>query len=185
MRTFLAIEISQEAKSAIAELQNRLRDADADVSWTRPDNIHLTLKFLGEVSESLIADVARVCLECAANCRSLSVTLSGVGAFPDFRQPRVLWVGLGGDLDALVQLQKELDEGLSRIGFERDRKPFRAHLTMGRVKSRRNTRALMAIAKEYELAPIAFKVNEVVLMQSQLHPAGSRYTRLATAPLQK
>lgn len=184
MRTFVAIEISHEAKSVIAELQNKLRDADGDVSWTRPDNIHLTLKFLGEISESLIADSARVCLECATASNSLDLHLSSVGAFPDSRQPRVLWVGLGGDLDPLVQLQKDLDERLSRIGFEREPKPFRAHLTMGRVKSRRNSRALMAIAKDYRLPPSPFRVTEIVLMRSQLHPAGSRYTRLANAALQ-
>lgn len=185
MRIFVAIEISEDAKSVIAGLQNKLRDADADASWTRPENIHLTLKFLGEVSESLIAEVAKVCLKCAADFHYLDFTLSGVGAFPDPRQPRILWVGLRGDLGPLVQLQKELDEGLSRIGFEPDRKPFSAHLTMGRVKSRRNSRALMAAANDYQLAPIAFSVSEIVLMRSQLHPAGSRYTRLASAALQK
>ena len=185
MRAFVAIEISQDAKSVIAELQNDLRSADADVSWTRPENIHLTMKFLGEVSEILIADVARVCATCAADSHSLALTLNGVGAFPDSNQPRVLWVGLGGDVGPLVQLQKELDEGLSRIGFERERKPFHAHLTMGRVKSMRNVRALMAIAKDYQLPPTSLRLSEIVLMQSQLHRGGSRYTRLANAALQK
>jgi len=185
VRTFVAIEISQAAKSVIAELQNELRDADADVSWTRPENIHLTLKFLGEVSESLIAEVAKVCVTCAADSPPLALTLNGVGAFPDSRQPRVVWVGLEGDVDPLLQLQRELDEGLSRLGFERERKPFHAHLTMGRVKSMRNSRALMALAKDYQLPPTSLSVSEIVLMQSQLHPAGSRYTRLANAALQK
>lgn len=185
MRTFVAIEISQEAKSVIAELQNKLRVADADVSWTRPENIHLTLKFLGEVSENLIADAARVCEESASGSNSLNLNLSSVGAFPDFRQPRVLWVGLGGDIDPLVQLQKKLDEGLSRIGFGRDGKPFRAHLTMGRVKSRRNSRELRELANHYRLAPSPFSVTEIVLVRSQLHPEGSRYTRLASATLQE
>ena len=75
-------------------MQDRLREADADVSWTRPDNIHLTLKFLGEVSETLIADIASVCAKAAADSQSLAFTLSGAGVFPDTRQPRVLWVGL-------------------------------------------------------------------------------------------
>ncbi len=185
MRTFVAIEISPDAKSVIAELQKKLREADADVSWTRPGNIHLTLKFLGEVKETLIADIARVCIKCAADFHCLDLRLSDVGAFPDFRQPRVLWVGLEGDLETLRQLQKQVDEGLSRLGFEPERKPFRAHLTIGRVKSRRNTRDLMAIAKDYQLEAAPFKVSEIVVMQSQLHPAGSRYTPLAVAVLQK
>jgi RNA 2',3'-cyclic 3'-phosphodiesterase len=185
VRTFVAIEISQDTKSVIAELQDKLREAEADVSWTRPDNIHLTLKFLGEVSEVLIADIARVCQECAADSPSLAFTLNGAGVFPDMRQPRVLWVGLGGDVGPLVQLQTQLDEKLSAIGFERERKPFRAHLTMGRVKSKRNSDALMTMLKESEPAPMAFNVTEIALIRSQLHPAGSRYTRLASAALQK
>ena len=183
MRAFIAIEISQEAKSAIAELQNKLREADADVSWTRPENIHLTLKFLGEVSESLVTDIAAICVECADGSHLFELILKGTGAFPDSRQPRVLWVGLEGDLAELTRLQRNLDEALTRLGFERDGKPFRAHLTIGRIKSRRNSRSLMALAKDYTLAPLAFKASELVLKQSQLHPAGSKYSRLSGAAL--
>ena len=85
----------------------------------------------------------------------------------------------------LLELQKRLDESLSSIGFERERRPFKAHLTMGRVKSNRNSRALMTMLKECEPVPLAFNVSEIVLIRSELHPAGSRYTQLASATLQK
>ena len=185
MRTFVAIEISEEARSEIASLQDRLREANAEISWTRSENIHLSLKFLGEVSDRLLVDLASACTAAAAKFPSFKLSLDGAGAFPDFRQPRVLWVGLGGELPVLVQLQDNLDEELSKIGFERNKKPFRAHLTIGRVRSGRNLRALTSLAKNISLARIEFDARQLVLMRSELHPAGSKYTRLAEAALLK
>jgi 2'-5' RNA ligase len=181
MRTFIAIEIPAEIKTALSGLQTELRRAGADVSWTKPENIHLTLKFLGEIEEKLINEIERTCIETAAEFQPFTLDLSGAGVFPNARQPRVLWVGLAGEIEKAVEIQRRLDERLAAIGFDREEKSFRPHLTIGRVKSNRKTRELLALTRSYQLPRLAFEVKEIVVMKSELHPAGARYTSLARA----
>ncbi len=181
MRTFIAIEIPAEIKTAISELQTELRRAGADVSWTKPESIHLTLKFLGEIEERLINEIERTCVDVAAEFQPFTLDLNGTGVFPNARQPRVLWVGLAGEIEKAVEIQRRLDERLMAIGFEREEKPFHPHLTIGRVKSNRKTRELLALADSYQLPKLAFDVKEIVVMRSELLPAGARYTSLARA----
>lgn len=181
MRTFVAIEIPSEVRAAISALQSELRGADSDVSWTRPEIVHLTLKFLGEIEESRIPEIQRACESIGQKSSPFRLVLNGPGAFPDSRRPRVLWVGLSGETAQLIQLQVSLEEGLSKVGFARDEKPFLPHLTIGRVRSNRNTRALMSLARKYDLPALSFVASEIELMRSQLHPTGARHTCLAKA----
>jgi len=183
MRTFIAIELPEEIKAEIAALQNDLRRARAEVSWTKPENIHLTLKFLGEVEEQLLAQVERACVEAAQTAAPFSLSLSGTGAFPGAKQPRVLWVGLTGGIEEARRLQSQLDERLSSIGFEKEERPFRPHLTIGRVKSPKGIPGLISRAEAYRLPALTFIARELVVIRSQLHPAGARYTPLVRAPL--
>jgi len=184
MRTFIAIEIPSEVKSALAALQDDLRRAGADVSWTRPENIHLTLRFLGEVDERRIVEVEKVCVASAAELQPFTLSLNDTGVFPNARRPRVLWAGLAGAIEEAVEIWRRLNDGLALIGFEREEKDFRPHLTIGRVKSNRNTRELLALAGARRIPALSFVVTEIVLMKSELHPAGARYTPMAKAPLQ-
>jgi 2'-5' RNA ligase len=181
MRTFIAIEIPAEIKTALSGLQTELRRAGADVSWTKPENIHLTLKFLGEIEEKLVGEIERVCVEISAQFQPFALDLNRTGVFPNARQPRVLWAGLSGEIEKAVEIQRRLDERLMTIGFDREEKSFRPHLTIGRVKSNRKTRELLAMADSYQLPRLAFGVKEMVVMKSELHPAGARYTVLARA----
>ena len=183
MRTFIAIEIPSEVKSALAALQTELRRAGADVSWTKPENIHLTLNFLGEVDERRIGEVENVCVASAAEFQSFTLSLNDTGVFPNARQPRVLWVGLAGEIGKTSEMRKRIDDGLALIGFEREEKDFRPHLTIGRVKSNRNIRELLTLAGARQVPASPFVVAEIVLMKSELHPAGARYTPMARAPL--
>jgi len=183
MRAFIAIEIPSEIKSALAALQAELRRAGADVNWTKPESLHLTLNFLGEVDERLIKEVEKVCLETAPEFQPFTLRLNGAGVFPNSRQPRVLWAGLSGEVEKTVEMRKRLDEKLAPFGFERDEKKFHPHLTIGRVKSNRKTRELLALADSYQLPALSFEVSEIVLMKSELHPAGARYTPMARASL--
>jgi 2'-5' RNA ligase len=185
MRTFIAIEIPSEIKSALAALQTELRRAGADVSWTKPESIHLTLKFLGEVDEGRISEIEQACIDLAAKFQPFTLSLHGAGVFPNSRQPRVLWAGLSGEIEKVVEAQRQLDERLALIGFEREQKAFRPHLTIGRVKSNRKSRELIAAADLYELPALSFDVGEIVVMKSELHPAGARYTRIGVAALKK
>jgi 2'-5' RNA ligase len=181
MRTFIAIEIPAEIKTALSGLQTELRRAGAEVSWTKPESIHLTLKFLGEIEERLVGEIERACVDVAAEFQPFTLDLNGAGVFPNARQPRVLWAGLSGEIGKAVEIQRRLDERLAAIGFEREEKPFRPHLTIGRVKSNRKTRELLALTRSYQLPKLSFDVKEIVVMKSELHPAGARYTSLARA----
>jgi len=185
MRTFIAIEIPSEIKAALAALQTDLRRADADVSWTKPENIHLTLKFLGEVAEERIVEIEKVCLTLGDESHPFSLRLNDTGVFPNTRQPRVLWAGLSGDIESAAEMQTRLDEMLLLIGFEREEKKFQPHLTIGRLKSNKKTRELLALADAHQLPALSFDVSEIVLMKSELHPAGARYTPMARASLRK
>src|SRR6185369_14737661 len=108
IRLFIAIEIPDPIKAELTKLQNLLRRAQADISWTKPENIHLTLHFLGEVEEGRLEILKQRCAVSAAEFAPFMMTLDGAGVFPDFRRPRVLWAGLSGELEIATQLQKQI-----------------------------------------------------------------------------
>ncbi|MBO0863016.1 MAG: RNA 2',3'-cyclic phosphodiesterase [Chloracidobacterium sp.] len=183
MRTFIAIEIPSEIRSALEAFQTELRRAGADVSWTKPENLHLTLKFLGEVDEKRIVEVERACVSSAAEFQPFSLSLNDTGFFPNARQPRVLWAGLSGGVENIGAISNRLEERLALIGFKREEKDFHPHLTVGRLKSNKKARELLALADAYRLPALSFAVTEIVLMKSELNPAGAKYTPMAKARL--
>ncbi len=185
MRTFIAIELPNEVKAALAALQNDLRQARADVAWTKPDNLHLTLKFLGEVDAKQISEITNACNDAAVSADSFLLSIKSTGVFPNVKQPKVLWVGLAGAMDKLQSLQRQLDTNLHALGFAKETRGFNPHLTLGRVKSRLNEAAVRAKLLMAELPALSFTVSELVVMQSQLHPAGSIYTPLAHCQLKE
>jgi 2'-5' RNA ligase len=179
MRTFIAIEISTEVKSAVAAVQNELSRAEADIAWINSEDIHLTLKFLGEIDKQQFTAIQEACVETATRFHPFTLSIRGTGVFPNPRHPRVLWVGLAGETETLEDLQEQLDERMASIGFEPEEKDFRPHLTIGRLKSNRNVKDLLARADAYSLPNLSFEVGEIVLMKSDLSPAGARYSELA------
>ena len=183
MRIFIAIELPSEIKSALAALQTELRRAGADVSWTKPENLHLTLNFLGEVDEKRIVEVEQACVSSAAEFQPFTLILNDTGVFPNARQPRVLWAGLSGEVENVVEIHRRLDERLALIGFKREEKRFHPHLTIGRLKSNKKIRELLALADEHRLPALSFVVAEIVMMKSELHPAGAEYTPMAKVSL--
>jgi 2'-5' RNA ligase len=183
MRTFIAIEIPTEIKSALTALQTDLRRAGADVSWTKPENMHLTLNFLGEVDERRIGEIEKACVSSSAEFQPFTLSLNGTGVFPNARQPRILWAGVAGEIEKAVEMRRRLEERLALIGFEPEEKDFRPHLTIGRVKSNRKTRELLALADAHGLPALSFVVTEIVLMKSELRPEGAEYTPIARASL--
>ena len=129
IRTFICIEIPESLKDRINKLQDALRKIEAQISWTKPSNIHLTLKFLGGVEASRIGQI-RKALERAANGISpFEVEIGGTGCFPSPRSPRVLWVGVSNIPEPLRQLYSKIEDELSRQGFERETRKFSPHLT--------------------------------------------------------
>lgn len=183
MRLFIAIELPDEIRAALAAVQNDLRRAQADVAWTKPDNQHLTLKFLGEVEAPRVPSIIAACQQAVAGIYPFTISLRDTGAFPNLRGPRVLWAGLDQGTAELRQLHAQLEAQLAQSGFAKDDRAFKPHLTLGRVKSMKNVPALVARLTSTPLPALAFTAAEIVLMQSQLHPAGSIYTPLAKIAL--
>jgi 2'-5' RNA ligase len=185
LRTFLCIDLPEGERERIAALQSRLRRHGARVGWTAPGNVHLTLAFLGDVEQERIPDVSRAATAAATRSAPLALRLEGAGGFPTLSRPRVLWVGIAGETERLAALQSDLTGELEAVGFPRERREFRPHLTIGRVKDDRD-RALRALAADLSaegLSAPEFVATELVVMRSALGPGGARYTPLARAPL--
>lgn len=183
IRSFFAIDLPAPLREEVRRLQAGLRQTGADVRWTRPEGVHLTLKFLGNVAEETLEPLAAAAAEPAARSPVLTLGLAGTGVFPNRSRARVVWVGLKGDVAALGQLQKEIEAVASRFGFAPEKRPFRPHLTLGRVRSNRKRAELLAALERTEPQTLEFTAREVVLFKSDLKPTGAVYTALRRLPL--
>jgi len=185
IRTFICIELTDSIKQKMELLQNHLRGIDAQVSWVKPSNVHLTLKFLGGVPSHKIDAVSQATERASRETTVFELEVAGAGCFPSPRSPRVLWVGLADVPELLVNMYEKLEEELSSLGFQREKRRFAPHLTIGRLRSPRNgaelAQKLIAIGFESE----KFVAHQIIVMRSQLKPTGSIYTPIAIIPLQK
>ena len=185
MRTFIAIEIPEEIKAGMSETQRNLKSSGSvDASWTRPEGIHLTLKFLGEVLESKVPDIMNGLRHAAEGTGPIRLEVGGIGVFPSPKNARVVWVGLAGDIEKLSRLQATVEETISEIGFERDKRAFTPHLTLGRIKYiRARDKWLKALDEIKDISLPGFDVAAVSLMKSELEPSGAVYTELGEVEL--
>ncbi len=178
MRLFLAVQLPAQVQERLGRVQDRLRDARADVSWVKPANLHITLKFLGEIEPKRLERLQPVLAETASRAAPFVVAIGGVGTFGG-RVPRVVWAGIGNGAEPLGSLARAIEGGLARVGFPKEKRAFSAHLTLGRVRSATNLPHLTAVLREtaaehFGEAP----VDRFALMQSELHPSGSIYAVL-------
>jgi len=179
IRTFVAIPLSSQIRSHLEDVLRSLRSLSCDVKWVRPEAIHLTLKFLGYVEETVIADIARAVQGKVEPLRPWSVRVRTMGTFPSLRNPRVVWIGLDDPSGQILQVQEQIEEGICRLGFARETRAFTPHLTLGRVRSARGKQDLVSYlidTREIDLG--SFEVNRIVLYRSDLRPAGAVYTEL-------
>jgi 2'-5' RNA ligase len=188
LRLFVALEPPDIVRRRLAALQTELRRlagrAASDVKWVAPENVHLTLQFLGAVPEERVDGVRAAVLAAGAGSPPLHLELRGAGGFPNARRPRVLWAGIAGDLSPLAELVADLGRRLGPLGFEPEERPFSPHLTLGRSREPRGAPGLAAALAQAAEAPAApWRANEVVLFQSHLSPKGPRYEALARGPL--
>ncbi len=183
MRLFVAVHLPTAVKEALAAVQERLRRADADVSWVKPGNLHATLKFLGEVDAARQAQICAALRDAVEGHARFTAAVGGIGTFGG-RIPRVVWVGVTDGAEALTSLARDVEQALSRIGFPKEKRGFTAHLTLGRVRSPNNVdRLLAAVRQERPDSLGTVPVDAVALMQSELNPKGSIYTELARCEL--
>jgi len=186
IRAFIAIEIPDEIQNKIGELQSSLKKIGGRVSWTRPGNIHLTLKFLGDTDENLIDEIASQLQESVAAIQPFQITIKNVGAFPNFKYPRVLWVGVEGEENRSAELAAKIEDVMEGSGFKKENRPFSAHLTLGRVKDVKGIQPVMDQLKAYKnFEAGSFLATEILIIKSELHPAGAIYTPLKTIALQQ
>jgi len=183
IRTFIAIEIDQNLKKILTDAQNRFKEIDCSVKWVRPENMHLTLKFLGDVPVKKI-DLLKHSLKKIFFMPSFETELTELGGFPSIERPRILWAGLSDEQGYLTTLVKTLEHDLGKIGFRKDRKSFHPHLTIGRIRTPKNIDRLSKTISDYPL-PSGMKqtVRTVTLYQSTLTPTGPIYEPLETYPL--
>lgn len=188
MRCFIAIDIGEEVRDNLADLQKRLKeetDTGKGVKWTRPGSIHLTLKFLGDINREESVSVCKAVEKIAAEYEKFDLQVEGVGCFGSKKKPRVLWSGCSEGSEQLKKLQSTLEEELEKSGWAKDKRDFSPHLTLCRIKSGKAGKKLAKIPDEYEgwrLGKIS--VDELVVYESELTPKGAVYTALGSYELQ-
>jgi 2'-5' RNA ligase len=181
MRAFIAVDISAEARHLVAERIAflRARFSDLRVGWDKPEKLHLTLKFLGDIPQEKLTQVILAVENSAKEIKPFSLILEGAGAFPPRGAARVLWLGVKDKSQNLSELQKRLETETERIGFERERRAFKPHLTIARLKEPGKSRSLTDLHLKTEFPFINFSVSEIVVYKSDLRPSGSIYTPLS------
>ena len=187
MRVFIAIDINDEIRAGLGDLQQQLQNkADikkGDVRWVTPQNIHLTLKFLGEIKDEQVVDACNVVKDVTSRHRSFELEVKSVGCFGG-RSARVLWVGVGKGRDSLLQLQKDLEQQLASSGWPPEQREFAGHLTLCRVKNSRAGVKLAAIIENYKDFRLGtIEADSVSVYQSRLTPSGPIYTVLGNYKL--
>lgn len=185
MRSFIAIELPEEVKRYLSEIQENLKKCGADIRWAKPQNIHLTLKFLGDTGEEDIEEISKRLNDVCGNFNIFNLVITGPGIFPGMRSPRVLWVGLNSN-KTIIELQKGIEESIVQVGFKPEKRRFTPHLTIGRFKSSRFKETLLKeIGAKQDMSLGSFEVRSVALIKSDLKPSGAVYTIIREVPLLK
>ena len=184
IRTFIAIELPGNIISSIRKVQEGIKSYGFKVRWVRPENIHLTLKFLGNINEADTEKIGRAIFDAVKEYPPISLAAKGIGVFPEVKRPRVIWVGITGQVEPLIGMQKTLDDKLEAIGFPKENRPFKGHLTLARVKGKIDSKRLSEAMKEFqEFEAEPFTADQIILFKSELKPTGSVYTKLLSASL--
>ena len=153
------------------------------MKWVRPESVHLTLKFMGSQPDEVIEPLADAVAEATASSSAFSLRVSGTGIFPNRSRLRVLWLGLEEELTALTELQKIVENVTAGFGMAKEKRPFKPHLTLGRVRSGRGKNKLLDELDQLEPRQLEFIASEIVLFKSDLRPSGAIYTALRRLPL--
>ncbi|MBI1730010.1 RNA 2',3'-cyclic phosphodiesterase [Candidatus Acetothermia bacterium] len=186
MRAFFCLELDSTLREAISKISSRLKRSDARVSWVRPASLHITLKFLGDISEDLIPKLKESvhhAIHSTETTSPVSCQFNQLGAFPNINRPRVVWVGCKEEPARLQALAKRLEESLAQLGFEPERGGIVTHVTLGRVKEE-GAGVARLVQSMQKIEPFSFptKLDHITLMKSDLTPEGSIYTPVFQVP---
>ena len=187
MRTFLAIPLPKETKDLLSRIQEQLKTSKADVKWVEPQNIHLTLKFLGEINEEQLNKISAIVEETAKNFAPFTVGINSIGAFPRITAARVIWAGIDKGDAEVKKIAADLEEKIALIGIPKEERPFSTHITIGRTRSGLNLdklakalQGMSVLTAEYRQE---FAVNRITLFRSTLSAHGPVYAPLKEAAL--
>jgi 2'-5' RNA ligase len=184
VRTFIAIELPDKIQSDIRQLKHSLTPYRFDIRWVKPLDMHLTIKFLGDVDPVDLDAIGRVLSDKAGHFPIFDLIPRGLGVFPSLKRPRIIWIGIAGQTDVLGSIQKSVSSGLNDIGFAAEKRLLRGHLTFGRIKSRIDQdRLLEAFHAQQKFVSKSFTVENLVMFRSELTPGGPIYTKLYEMPL--
>lgn len=190
VRCFIAIELPEEVKRGLRELQAQLKaGSQAPIKWVDPANIHLTLKFLGNVAADRIGEITTAMTQAVQGTSHFSLEVKELGVFPNPRRVQIVWVGVSGETEKLARLQQRIESNLEKLGFPAEGRRFTPHLTLARLRDRatpdeRAKLGQLIVETEFDAAR-SFMVDSVKLMQSQLTREGPIYTCLSSAALDK
>jgi len=181
MRAFIAIDLPESIRAELRRKQASFRSVCPEARWTQPQGIHLTLKFLGEISDRQVREVCEG-LKKLARIESFTIGLKGFGFFPDARRPRVFWAGVDAPPN-LLQLAEQVEEAMAKIGFAREERAFRPHLTLARFRVPQAQPALQALLSQQGEQDLGkFEVSEFFLFESKLSPQGAEYRKVERFP---
>ncbi len=184
VRSFVALELNDEVRQALTELLQQLQQLNAAVKWVEPHNLHLTLKFLGEVPEEQFPKISGALQTISMATAPFTFVVQRTGGFPDLKRPRVLWVGVE-PVSPLLRLQQQVEQAMATLGFPPEGRAYHPHITLGRVKALAGIHRVQAVLKEYAEAVFgAVTVTDLTLFRSDLSREGPTYTPLARFPLQ-
>ncbi len=184
IRCFIAVELPDNILKQIAAYTRHLSEKTSGVRWVRPEGIHLTLKFLGEINAARVEEVKTALTDIKNITNPFDLIIRGSGCFPNRRQPKVIWLGLEHDTShSLFKLHDWLDVNLAGLGFEREKRRFSPHLTLGRVKNMEDFGPLFRYIDQHPFPDKVFRVDKVYYIRSTLQPSGAIYTTIADYPL--
>lgn len=183
IRTFLAIDLPDQIKAALGKVQKQLKPRVEGVRWTRPEGIHLTLKFFGYVVGDDCAGISNAVKAATKGVKPFNLEIGTIGAFPGPTRPRVIWIGIGGQTQELIDLQQNLDLLFEQIGFPPEDRAFKPHLTLGRVKVPGSAVGFAKVLEEggnYKAG--GFRCHGLTLFRSDLRPDGAVYSKIEEFP---
>lgn len=184
IRAFIALEIDQLHKQKLTELISCLKKSNADVKWVNENQMHFTLKFLGNIEKDMVHKISNILKSIVNDFKTFTIQFSKIGVFPNMRRPRVVWIGIAKGSDSLRLLNDKIETHLEGLGFQREKREYKAHLTLGRVRSSKNIGDLTKLIEEVDFeSQDDIKIDKLILFQSTLTPKGAIYTPLLEFPL--
>jgi 2'-5' RNA ligase len=186
LRVFLGVELSSDLRQKLADLQNQLRGTLPKVNWVRPESVHLTLKFIGNVDVTMAEQLLTAIKPVPKSQAPITVEIQGLGVFPHIRRPRILWIGCTGDIPSLLNLMSQIEGALEPLGFPLEEKPYHPHLTLARIKHDNSKVGDVLthsglLEQPWNLGTL--RIDRITLFRSDLSPHGAEYTALWAVPV--